>query len=113
MGMFDNLRCEQPLPKVWEPRRGIWQTKSLGCELTTYTITADGRLIRKAGGWGHGDVPEMQIPYHGDIEFHDFDRERGYIQFTARFTEGVFSRVWMEEWEPPYGRPDAQPPADA
>ena len=44
MGMFDEIRCEYPLPYSGYrlPPRHIFQTKSLGSGLDDYTITADG-----------------------------------------------------------------------
>lgn len=42
MGMFDNIICEYPLPG--NPVVLEWQTKSLGCEMDTYIVAADGTL---------------------------------------------------------------------
>lgn len=112
MGMFDDIRCEMPIPVQWRPLHS-WQTKSLGCEMDKYVIRADGLLIREPGGWGHGDVPEMVIPYHGDIKFHDYDKELGWLALIARFTEGRCVRIWQEEWRAPHNAPDTPPPPPA
>lgn len=44
MGMFDDIRCEYPLPGN-PPKWAVdFQTKDLECMLMQYTITVDGRL---------------------------------------------------------------------
>lgn len=109
MGMFDNVRCEMPLPVEWEPDDGFWQTKDLECALLRYTIQADGRLHRAASTWP-AEEPAGYVPHHGDIYLCDYDKQRGWIELVARFTEGRCVRIWAEEWRAPFDRPDASPP---
>jgi hypothetical protein len=130
MGMFDDIRCEMPLPKVWPSQN--FQTKSLDCEMDRYTITADGRLVqhvpqydeipvheRKANFLGivhtHrvGGYKDKLIDHHGDIEFYDYSKSAGWIGFTARFTEGVCARIKFREWQGVHGEEHMRPPADA
>lgn len=97
MGMFDELKCEAPLPDDAVQEK-TFQTKSLNCVLDRYTITQDGRLIlhkvryevvpeeeRKYYGTPEWDekpfvrifgmlrsipVGDVEIRYHGDITFY-------------------------------------------
>jgi hypothetical protein len=69
MGMFDNIKCEHPLPDGFDDNLKRFQTKSLDCELATYTITKDGKLVCDvAGQYGteRGEVPN----FTGEIEFY-------------------------------------------
>jgi hypothetical protein len=67
MGMFDNIKCEVPLPDGWEP--GELQTKDFGCEMVTHIISKEGRLLMDRGHWE--EVPKEERPYpdapEGDI----------------------------------------------
>ena len=62
MGMFDNLRVEAPLPDP-EYQERTFQTKSLDCSLSDYTITRDGRLVLRQVEWEM--TPEEERPYYG------------------------------------------------
>lgn len=44
MGMFDNLRCEYPLPGLADPTSIEFQTKSLGAFMDDFRITPLGEL---------------------------------------------------------------------
>jgi hypothetical protein len=97
MGLFDKVRCEYPLPDA-EMQDETFQTKSLDCDMSDYTITRDGCLIlhqaryelvpeEERPNWGKPEwdssdtakfagslkavpVGEVEIPYHGDIWFY-------------------------------------------
>lgn len=113
MGMYDEIRCEYPLPETgFRVLVGhTFQTKDLDNLLDKYTITTDGRLIHHrehyeevpekerplygTPGWDESlgkwvgslrSVPEgdEEIPYHGDIHFYD--------AFGVR---GEAGRVWL------------------
>ncbi|MEW6635468.1 MAG: hypothetical protein AB1425_01490 [Actinomycetota bacterium] len=115
MGMYDEIRCEYPLPhsgyRVLPDH--TFQTKSLENLLEKYTITADGELIWHkvrlesvpeeerpcygTPGWekplgksigSMREVPEgdERVPYHGDVYFYDAFRVRGEAG----------ERVWLE-----------------
>ena len=68
MGMFDELRCEYPLPDA-AVQDEVFQTKSFDRELTNYTITADGRLIHHTVRFE--SVPEEERPYYGKPEWEN------------------------------------------
>lgn len=87
MGMFDNLKCEYPLPDS-VVQDEIFQTKSLECLLVDYTITADGFLKDE----------KEQLDFHGDIIFYTFTGSREendyqWFEYSARFTEGKLQKI--------------------
>ena len=111
MGMFDELKCEYPLPSHPELQGRTWQTKSFECNLEMYHITADGFLtvekheretvmddnavfgfyLKSIRQW-----TETLDDFHGDIFFYGFADEMynaGWITFRARFTEGRLSNI--------------------
>jgi hypothetical protein len=61
MGMFDNLRIEAPLPDA-ELQDRTFQTKSLECCLSDYTITRDGHLVLRQVEWEV--TPEEERPFY-------------------------------------------------
>jgi hypothetical protein len=91
MGMFDTVYCEYPLPDV-RHQDLEFQTKNLDCALFTFTITRDGRLVRRASsGWGR-ESPDSDVEWllHGDIRFYTSVKteEPSWIEYIARFTHG-------------------------
>lgn len=118
MGMFDELRCEFPLPDA-VVQNEVFQTKGLECLLDRYTITSDGRLIlhqvryeavpeeerpyygtpewergglvRSLGCMRAVPVGDVELPFHGDLVFYT-SRGTGpdmeWFEYQARFTEG-------------------------
>ncbi len=66
MGMFDNVRVEAPLPDP-EYQERTFQTKSLECSLSDYTITCEGRLVLREVEWEA--TPEEEMPYYGTPEW--------------------------------------------
>ncbi len=93
MGMFDTIYCEYPLPDARHQDLDF-QTKNLECFLDTYTITVDGRLVRRARrGWGAGAGPERDIewPLHGDIRIYTSVKSEDppWVEYVVRFTHGV------------------------
>ena len=104
MGLFDEIRCEYPLPYsgYQVPPEHIFQTKSLECMGDNYTITADGRLIlhRKRYGSLRAVPPcdEELFSCHGEVRFYDAVAVRGepgrvWIEYKAHFTEGRLSLI--------------------
>ena len=71
MGMFDNIRIEASLPDP-EYQNRTFQTKSLDCSLSDYTITRDGCLVLRQVEFEA--TPEEEQPYYGTEEW-----ERGGI----------------------------------
>ena len=117
MGMFDEIRCEYPIPDA-EVQDALFQTKDFDCQLHLYTITKEGRLIHHDG---HLELvseeerpyygkPEWEKPlfklagsmrfvpdgdvdtnYHGDVIFYTSAGKRPnyeWYEYQARFTEG-------------------------
>jgi hypothetical protein len=94
LGLFDTITCEYPLP-VAEHQNLEFQTKDLESLLDHYTITRDGRLVRRAGHglWGSRGGPARDVtwPLHGDLRFYTSTGEgeaRQWIEYVARFTHG-------------------------
>ena len=122
MGMFDDIRCEYPLPEGSEEHQGRgFQTKDLGCSMARYTITDEGRLVENRvyyedhptrTRWDvilKRDVPEKVVAhradidqdYHGDVLFYDYwlpEPGGDYVgvEFTARFTNGSVEWIRRE-----------------
>lgn len=120
MGMFDYVDFECELPNGLG-RVESWQTKDFGCDLHTYTVTKDGKLI-------HHDqrmelVPEEERPfwekpeweskhffrmigcmksipdgdkvidYHGDFYVVGGKWDSEYIEMRVRFTHGKMEEI--------------------
>ena len=100
MGMFDTVYCEYPLPN--ERHQGLdFQTKNLECALFTYTVTRDGRLVRRArSGWGR-DNPDSDVEWllHGNIRIYTSVKteEPSWIEYVVRFTHGRVE--WLRSLE--------------
>lgn len=127
MGLFDYIKCEMPLPGEPKPPDTLFQTKDTDDQyMTVYTITTDGKLTWRPyvfeavppserpfpnaegikglrGSIRRKEDPPAPIPYHGDITFYHLSREREWWEYRARFTEGVCTRITLEEHRPPTG----------
>ena len=105
MGMFDNIKCDYPLPDS-PPADLDFQTKSLECGLDNYSIRADGTLwVQKydiedrsdpnAEGWRSlaGSMTrvnqrwEQVKGFRGQVVFYDF-RNGVEWEFSALFNDG-------------------------
>lgn len=87
MGMFDELRCEYPLPDA-VVQDEVFQTKSFDCVLARYTITADGRLIEHTARYE--SVPEEERPHYGKPEWEKpFMRSAGSMKATPTGDEEI------------------------
>ena len=89
MGLFDDVRCEMPLPDGYDPdRKRTFQTKDLGCDMGDYRITGDGRLIRESEGY----FPNEKLgetDFHGWLNFYDWVSETSeWHEYNAKFTDG-------------------------
>lgn len=73
MGMYDNVKCEYPLPDTpADIQKEEFQTKAfgdgfVGGYMENYTITKDGKLILHKKTWEV--VPEEKRPYYGTPEW--------------------------------------------
>lgn len=77
--MFDEIRCEAPLPDSWNPGDAWFQTKSFPSPcLQRYTITTNGRLLDSAGN---------DLEPEGYVTFYSYDQER-WREYRAHFQRG-------------------------
>jgi hypothetical protein len=85
MGMFDEIRCEVPLPDSWDSGGAWFQTKSFPdpC-MRRFTISTAGRLLDSAG---HDLEPD------GYITFSTDDSVGQWREYRAHFREGVLSGI--------------------
>lgn len=115
MGMYDNIRCKHPLPDAppafAQRPECLWQTKDLDCDLSTYEITEDGRLVWVDSMFGDPDFePKEATDVHQDIVFYNSnirasDGQGNYYtdsgedyesaDYRARFTNGRLE--WIRE----------------
>lgn len=125
MGMFDNIRCEVPLPDGFEGDP-LFQTKDFECVLATHAIREDGLYLDD----GHYEtVPKAERPNpdaeegtledlkgslrwvpnlarhseaHGTIIFYGDDAAGKRHDYEAKFTDGelIGIRVWSASPKP-------------
>ncbi len=91
MGMFDNLNVEAPLPDP-EYQERTFQTKSLECSLSDYTITSEDRLVLRAVEWEA--TPEEEMPYYGTPEWE----RGGIVRFFGCMRENSSRDVVLDEF---------------
>lgn len=77
MGMFDTIRCAHPLPD--DCSETGFQTKSLGCLLETYVLTASGRLQDSRGA---------DTGMHGVLRMYTAGAAGTWWVYEAKFTDG-------------------------
>lgn len=109
MGMFDELTCDYPLPDPAYQHR-IFQTKSLECQMTTYRISAEGRLLQTCYEGVYEDDPtsflgfrflrtrewEEDAEHEGLVLFYDFIAQEtitatsshAMVHYLATFRDG-------------------------
>lgn len=80
MGMFDYINCEYNLPDGFDSSGIEFQTKDLGNQLDTYTISADGRLIHHYREWEV--TPEAELPYPEMPFFGSMREKEGSQKFV-------------------------------
>jgi hypothetical protein len=91
MGMFDNLRVAAPLPDR-EYQERTFQTKSLACSLSDYTITRQGRLVLREVEWEA--TPEEEMPYYGTPEWE----QGGFARFIGCMREKSARDVVLDDF---------------
>ena len=110
--MFDDIRCEYPLPlpedqgelagKDW--LQNGFQTKDLGEGMGVYCIRADGTLWLVKGRW-LADDPEgetFQKDFSGTVEFYGtvYCLKHDYrVEWQAMFTQGKLNELLLREWQ--------------
>lgn len=108
MGMFDNVKCDYPLPWPESSEFGFaWQTKSTDCPyLDAYEIRADGTLWHKRydvrieedesapfGMWMHRDNKRWeQVKWTGEFEIHH-SIDKVWYSVLFWFRDGVIADV--------------------
>jgi hypothetical protein len=140
MGMFDYIKSEMPLPED-APRPAVewFQTKDVPSEqlyLEKWVIRADGKLLKlgvryedrsnknaPAGSWESiaGTMTPVPDPasdrvfedFHGEIMFGHYDHKTEEDwDYTARFTDGICTRITVE-YTPPVVVASSDPEAQA
>ncbi|MDP1647645.1 MAG: hypothetical protein Q8M01_05515 [Rubrivivax sp.] len=82
MGLFDTLRCEQPLPNGCTERE--FQTKSLACAMNDYCLSAAGRLLHPSG---------QDTGFHGVLRFYTRSATGTWHEYEAKFTDGALQHL--------------------
>jgi hypothetical protein len=113
MGLFDEVRCEYPLPDPAHQNL-LFQTKDLEKGLEQYLITRRGRLVRTRSDWLTPRERRDACPIHQDLRIYDSVEvgpdEREWVEYVFRFTEGKVTRVRRSKDRHRYrvGRSDSQ-----
>ncbi len=97
MGMFDDVKCEVPLPDGFI---GNFQSKTFDCLMDTYVIRADGRLVRD-DGWlrrSDGKPQQTDMNFHGIMRFYTNEGSRKdgtyrWHEYSAKFTDGALVSI--------------------
>jgi len=128
--IYSTIRCEYPLP---DPafQDHLFQTKAFDGLMDRYTISRDGRLILHAvahefippeerpnygtpewnSPWGRWEgacrpvpVGDVEIPYHGDLEFFAFISSthgaRQLVEYRATFIRGRLQEIVRVQPQP-------------
>lgn len=66
------------------PESTVFQTKDLDCDLTEFTISADGALMK----------PGFPIHFHGEIKFYT-EKAGTLFEYTAKFADGKLQGIDM------------------
>ncbi len=91
MGMFDHVRVHAALPDhAYQDR--TFQTKSLECSLSDYTITRDGRLVLREVEWEA--TPKEEMPYYGTPEWE----RGGLVRFCGMIREKSARDVILDDF---------------
>ena len=77
MGLFDTIACDHPLPDGCPANE--FQTKSLGCGMDTYRLTAGGRLLNTQG---------TDTGAHGVLRLYTSEAAGQWWEYEAKFTDG-------------------------
>jgi hypothetical protein len=96
MGLFDEVRCDYPLPSA--AHQGLlFQTKDLDNILAEYRVTRRGRLVQTKGGWFAEARRRLSCPIHQDLRIYTSvevgPEEHEWVEYVFRFTEGRVARV--------------------
>lgn len=120
MGLFDEVRCQHPLPNP--AHQGLlFQTKDLECLMDEYVVTRRGRLVRTRSGWLQQRARRVACPIHQDLRVYTSvevePEEREWVEYVFRFSAGKVTRVRrsrdrhrikVKPWDPEQWKPDPQ-----
>jgi len=89
MGMFDEVIFTRPMPDGYTAEASF-QTKDMQCELATYRVFDDGRMLKMTNGWTEDAPldPPVDTDFHGWLNFYDLDKDGGWHEYNAKFTDG-------------------------
>jgi hypothetical protein len=119
MGMFDDIKCEYPLPLPETPgelagrnwRDNVFQTKDFDCLMDAYCIREDGTLwqqtyiwettrkgrpCRKPADW------QPRVSHTGAVYFYNLingNQADYWVEWVAVFISGKVSELKLERWE--------------
>ena len=109
MGMFDRIVLDKevavPIPEEMTQFKDIeYQTKSLDCTLSTYSIESDKRLylIDREYDSESSKKEKKLIDYHGVINFGAYettDLIDYSVDFEAKFTDGVLQNIRLIKFQ--------------
>jgi hypothetical protein len=77
MGMYDDITCEHALPGEPKPKDNSFQTKDLDCLMDHYTITRDGRLLKR----------KAEVQFHGMLSFYTYTDDDMWFEYEAKFAD--------------------------
>lgn len=95
MGMYDNLRCDFPLPNE-EAQHQRFQTKDFRCDLEQLVITSAGRLVRVLSRMPDEKETSEDLNYDGDVFFYtylDDDTAKPWYEYEATFKNGQVQTI--------------------
>lgn len=119
MGMFDDIKCEYPLPLTEDQgelagqnwRENQFQTKDFECLLDEYCIREDGTLwqqiyswettrkgrpYRKPAGWQPMSTYTGTVRFYDSIKAHKADY---WVEWLAVFVSGKLTELKLHSWE--------------
>lgn len=90
MGMFDIVKCAQPLPDGYEDDGRGFQTKAFDRRLDLFEITEDGRLVRTERDEDGEALSISEISFNGTFRFAAVEAPRAY---AATFSNGALTSI--------------------
>lgn len=92
MGMFDEIRCDAPLPDGYDATDVGFQSKFPDCCMCRYRITRDGRLL---------DAADNDLEPEGYLNFYttdppqdvSADRDARWREYRAHFVAGELESI--------------------
>lgn len=106
MGFHDDVFCAHALAHALGVKEVPLQTKMLGRDSGEYTITAEGRLMRRLFSyrWESGSDPvtprfdrrslgEVDTEFHGDVVLYGENQAGESVEYVARFTHGTLESL--------------------